>query len=489
MVFLPLFSIMFVSVSPSVSGQQGTAVIPTIQGITNTLPMIRFKSWSKMGESNVISCYSDDGRINVNSELCAASNIYAAGSVAKCPDHITGHASVAGEGIIHGSLAGAVAGRNMTKEYYNRVNRLNYSLDSSTNDNDVEPGSHSFTQDYSLPMLRTDKLSSSGEATSLLSSLGIHALCVGDCDSENMATHGFWWTNHSLQNKRLSRRMTKRLNYKGHKSVFGSGVVFYLDRAASIRGIMIWGIPFTTSENVAGESDLNEQLLNRMKLTIQSNGENLKQHHERTIKQMSLDPSLLSQTHLAEESKFLASLALTTSQKQETNTNLQHSRLLHRYTPAKHVSITSMGLFKKSKPIGNGSVGDDIFERNINVAGGSDQSTRHPSLIHYFSHDWGSSKAIVLEIDEEENEDSQEDVNEYNASMSRPAKEEAVWSRRNETFRFTSMNEKMSDIFVANMKKGQFFDGHDAVKQAPTPGIILNTAEEIERWIGSEQKD
>ena len=42
--------------------------------------------------------------------------IYAAGSVAKYPNNVTGHVIVAGEGIVDGTTAGKAAAENMARE-------------------------------------------------------------------------------------------------------------------------------------------------------------------------------------------------------------------------------------------------------------------------------------------------------------------------------------------------------------------------------------
>lgn len=476
--------------APSVGGQQGTAVLPSLQWFNDSSsPTLTFKSWSKMSNNSaqqVLSCYSDDGRIAVNSELCAASNIYAAGSVAKYPNHLTGHATVAGEGIVDGSLAGVIAAENMIAEYYKRMN-YNSNADGYEEDEDmvdevVNLKTHSFCQDESLPVLRTDRISTSDEETSL-SSLGIHALFVGQCDSENMSTHGFWWTNQSLQNKRLSRRMTRTGTgtSKSQKAVYGSGVVFYLDRSGSIRGIMMWGMPFTTASNdKEGQNDLNQKLLHRMKSIILSDGKIMKEDHKAIIQKMNLDPCLLSQSHLAEESKHLATLAVDNLSNKQDFSNISTSRPLHRFLPSKSMFVTSMGILRRGKAIGNGSAGDDVYERSRHQKD-PDSESRHPSLVHYFSDDWSFSKPTPID-DDSKNREHGEDLN----MVSRPPKEDPLWFRRNESGRTMSMNEKMSDIFTQNIKRGQFYDGNDAVKQAPTPEFVLNAREEIQRWIKSE---
>ena len=138
-----------------------------------------------------------------------------------------------------------------------------------------------------------------------------------------------------------------------------------------------------------------------------------------------------------------------------------------------------MGVLKRTKPIGSGGVGDDIFERN-NHELGSDETARHPSLVHYFSYDWSSSRPTPL--DDEEDIKEREEIDETNRILSRPPKEEPLWLRKNETMRTVSLSDKMTEMFAYNLKRGQFYDGNDAVKQAPTP-------EFVERWVGENNVD
>ena len=58
----------------------------------------------------------------------------------------------------------------------------------------------------SIPVWRSDVVSylpDDSSSTQALYSMGIHALCVGKCDSEGMATHGFWWTNTNSSSESL----------------------------------------------------------------------------------------------------------------------------------------------------------------------------------------------------------------------------------------------------------------------------------------------
>lgn len=476
--------------APSVSGQQGTAVIPTIKEGENSIPKLSFKPWSKLGEQKALTSYSDDGRIAVNSELNAASNIYAAGSVAKYPNHFTGHATVAGEGVLDGALAGNIAASNMAKQYHKCTNTTRNKA-VIVDDESIAAlvnNTFSLSQEEKLPIVRTDKLSTSDDNSSALSSLGINALCVGQCDSENMSTHGFWWTNQF--SRRMSRRSsnTSQSNRKerngNQKTVFGSGIVFYLDRSASIRGIMVWGLPFTSKdgEGQNNNTDLNKDLINRIESIIRSNGRVIKATHKSAIEDLNLDAGLLSQTHLMEESKLLASLAYSSSSKKDPMESMISSRPLHRYIPSKPINVASMGVLKRGKAIGNGGVGDDIFERSVRETG-ADETVRHPSLVHFFSYDWSTSQPTQLGNDNS-NEDDLDTAE--NMTASRPPKEEALWLRRSEVMKTTSLTDKMAEMFEFNLKRGQFSDGNDAVKQAPTPEFVENVREEVQIWMGSK---
>jgi hypothetical protein len=420
----------------------------------------------------VISCYSDDGRIVVNSELNAASNMFAAGSVAKYPNHKTGHATVAGEGVPDGAKAGRIAAQNMSKTYHERQHsKPSYRLTSS----------NIYSKNESLPITRTDHLPTTingGSSNSSLASLGIHALCVGQCDSEVLSTHGFWWTN---QSRRLTRRRSNIPNADGgrsQKAVYGSGVVYYLDRAGAIRGIMIWGLPFTKSSK---SETLNEGLLDRIKNVIHSNGGVPQRDHKEAIAQMRLDTSVLSPSHLAEESRVLASLAFNASS--EVTVRKRMPRPLHRFVPSKPITVTRMGILKKNKKIGNGGVGEDIFEHSGHALG---EKSRHPSLVHYFSYDWNSIQPTPLDgshgddtFDEDEGSDySYAPVSKKAADFAaRPPKEEPLWMRKDEAMKAQSMNDRLAEMFMQNIMQGNFSDGSDAVKQAPVPQSYTDAKE------------
>lgn len=434
------FNADLVIIAPRVVGQSGCASIPTL---SNTLRKSHttFRPWSKLTsvDEHVISCYSDDGRVSVNSELSAASNIYAAGSVAKYPNHTSGHATVAGEGVVEASAAGIIAADNMTKDYFARLNV------------DVKDEAHRtniYFKTKSLPVLRTDRLWITSDEHSALSNIGIHALFVGNCDSETMSTHGFWWTN-------LSRRLTRSHSNdsKRQKAVYGSGIVYYLDRAGTIRGIMLWGLPFASERGF-----LNQILVERLKNTIHSNGDDLIKEHKDLIATKNLDSSLLHTDHLSEESKALVSIALGTSKD-------KISRPIYRFTAAKPVHITSLGILRKSPMIGNGGVAEDIFERSTHHLGHFEgERMRHPSLVHYFDPSWYENRSKSVETLDKI--DSDERMSKNPDYAARPPKEETIWFRKAETSKTFSVNEAAAEQFLLNMKQGVFSDGSQAVEQA-----------------------
>jgi hypothetical protein len=99
--------------------------------------------------------------------------------------------------------------------------------------------------------------------------------------------------------RRTRRRQTLFHSQKG--PVYGIGIVYYLDRTGRIRGIMTWGLPFTSKEKKDSE-DLNEALVNRMREVIRTNG---------GISQWEAEENaFLHSHHHSEETKKLAALAL-----------------------------------------------------------------------------------------------------------------------------------------------------------------------------------
>ena len=173
-------------VAPDSFGDKGMAAIPTsdipdrMKESSDGRPW--YKTWSQMSrasnnEPSTVVCFEDDSRIAVNTELCVASKIYAAGGCAKYPNSATGHSSIAGEGPIDGSKAGRVAALNMSREYRQMAQAEIYNFDLSRAG--VVEEAHSFATN-SLPVWRSDITSypaTNGDRLSALSTFGVEALC------------------------------------------------------------------------------------------------------------------------------------------------------------------------------------------------------------------------------------------------------------------------------------------------------------------------
>ena len=196
--------------------------------------------------------------------------------------------------------------------------------------------------------------------------------------------------NQSYQMKRMTRRRrtnssstADEIDNARRKAVYGSGIVFYLDRAGAIRGIMVWGLPFTN--NNAKDNSLNERLVQGMKKVILTNGEIMVKEHTSVIMEKQLDPEKLQVAHLSEESRILASMAVsspTNTSQSKIAHNSFRARPLYRYINPKPVSFTSLGRLKRNEEIGYGSTGEDIFSRNDNVHEKTESYIRHPSLVY-----------------------------------------------------------------------------------------------------------
>ena len=473
-------------VAPFVDGPRGTASLPTVntpqylQSFINKEPW--FQSWSQLTSSqsdpSIVTCFDDDGRILVNAELQAASRVYAAGSVAKYPSSKTGHAQVAGEGSEDGARAGRRAASNMARDFHeHNSGRILF-------DKDRGSDLSSFAAE-SCPLLRSDMcsyLQSETAKTAVLSDVGITALCVGQCDSDKMSTHGFWWTNlaskrqtlhqaevRRLPTKRPTRRRQTSTNWQ-KAPILGVGVVYYLDRTGHIQGIMTWGLPFTSKG--MGSEELNEALVGRMKEIIRTNG---------GISQWEADEnSFLHSYHLSEETKKLVALALTKRlSRRDTTGPLQRlmvpteemGRPLHRYTAAKPSNITGLQMKRNENSSGPGDApGENLFIKDTDK---DIDCIRPPTLMYVYpmrspeqSSATGDTRNSPFYKSSHEKLQRALQKNELRA---RPPKEERLWLRRGEARKSISYADAMADMFIRNMRQGKFADGSDGLQQAPLP--------------------
>ena len=331
-----------------------------------------------------------------------------------------------------------------------------------------------------------------------LSDIGVTALCVGQCDSERMSTHGFWWTNQSAQRisvqateadptsrRRTTRRQTRTSAPKS--PVYGIGVVYYLDRNGRIRGIMTWGLPFTSGRK---ESQvLNEALVSRMKEVIRTNG---------GISQWEAEEnSFLHSFHLSEESKKLVGLSLAKGlSRRNTSGNMQRlmvpveemGKPLHRYTPAKPSSITGLQMVKRKDNVQGDAPGESLYVKDDDE---EYDSLRPPTLMYVFpmhnprDSPGNASGDVPFHMNKQERLQRALMDNEQRA---RPSKEEPLWLRRGDARRATSQAALLEDIIARNISKGKFADGSDALRQAPTPKSVQSAKETIAQWMNTGDK-
>lgn len=477
-------------VAPDCFGTKGTAALPT----TETPERMKessdgrpwYKTWSQLTKSSplepsVVACFEDDGRVAVNAELSVASKIFAAGSVAKYPNSGTGQASIAGEGSFNGSEAGRVAAVNMSREYLAQAGTF-----SSYYKEEAESFATS-----SLPVWRSDITSYPGQGapvTSALSSLGIQALCVGNCDSERLATRGFWWTNSSAQRKlhriiedeeekvvgrpdaeqRLSeyrtarRRMSRRRKRMGLiQPIYGIGAVFYLDSNGRIRGIMIWGLPFADEEG----GTVNPHLLKAIEHAVLTNAGvsalDAEENHQ------------IMNTAMAMQSQKFVEIAVrdqysdSTTESHGLNGPIEgFSTPLYRYTEVGPTNTATLKVLKRKEGGGGlGVMGEDLYARDemameqthllaeAEAPPANVPVTNYPvTVVPFHVEEAYGRKAASLE--------SLEELNRYlavqrgwedNENRARPGKEDPLWLRPGDEKRNMSRKQILIDAYRSIM--------------------------------------
>jgi hypothetical protein len=472
-------------VAPDTCGSKGTAALPTnvtperMKESSDGRPW--YKTWSQLTktsplEPSVVVCFEDDGRVAVNAELCAASRVYAAGSVAKYPNSSTGQASVAGEGTMNGAEAGRIAALNMSRDY---TERFRFSASPAT-DVDIQ----SFAA-HSLPVWRSDitsylTASKKQQVPSSLASLGVQALCVGHCDSERYQTRSFWWTNTAAQRRlarliqeeeeaatdgdsptrRIRRRNTRRRRKLGLVTpIYGIGVVYFLDTVGRIRGIMTWGLPFSGA--TSDSSEINQHLLNRMKHVVTTNGGVSALDSEENYHIMN--------AFLAKESQKLVKLAVRGRSHQKTG--MSHgldgpidgfTKPLYRYTEVKPAKNSTLNILKRKNGGSLGVMGEDLYARDElaleeGVADEEDETNganlptpSYPIKVVPFNlaKTSGASATSLEELNRflaiqrgwEDNDD-----------RARPGKEDPLWLRPGDEKRGISQKQVMIDYFRSIM--------------------------------------
>jgi hypothetical protein len=406
-------------VAPEVSGNRGSAVLPSdsFPGHLSCLKSNRswYLPWSLLTGSSAsdplqLACYKEDGRIAVNQELCACTGVYAAGSVAKFPNAVTGHADPAGCGTDYSADAGRVAAWNMSKRLQAPV---------------TEEGDLTMVKSATR-VFRTDTLSCATGQSSALVSLGVEALCVGHCDSERYSTCGIWWTNLA------SQRRQNRVDEPGEspvqessrsascKPVYGVGVVYYVDSLGKVQGVMTWGIPFAAGEGRELSSRLHALM---EEIVLGSNG-------------------LKSSIGLSARNDVREFLT-------------QRSRQL--------VSVAIDSLVSDQRDLSNTSVKDTLSRKPLYRCTESPfpDSRISGSLRRNKTHRWASDEALFCRsprwggsLDNEPGEDANQDQQavwkswlrhemqfDDNVELARPLREENLWLRKGDESRTVSAKE------------------------------------------------
>lgn len=468
--------------APDSFGAKGSAALPTtevpegMRESSNGRPW--YKTWSQISKSSPfepspVVCFEDDGRIAVNTELSVASNIYAAGGCAKYPNSTTGNSSVAGEGSLGGVEAGRIAALNMSRNF---ASIFGFPTASGATGVDVL----SFAA-HSTPVWRSDVLNyptGNEVCTSALSSIGVQALCVGNCDSERQGTRGFWWTNSSAHRRltrlieeeeeedgtgkgsstRLARRTTKRRMKKLGivNPIYGIGVVFYLDNYGRIQGIMTWGLPFSDTEG----GDIHPDLLNHLKYLLATNAGVSALDAEENHQIMNLA--------LGKASQRLVALAV--KGRSTYTTGLSHgldgpiegfSMPLYRYTEVGSLKNNTVNVLKRKDGDGLGVLGENLYARDdlsLESISSNAEDDLHPSnipttmypvtVVPFQVEEAYGSKAASLE--------SLTELNRYlavqrsweaNENRARPGKEDPIWLRPGDERKNTSRRQMLIDAY------------------------------------------
>ena len=450
-------------VSPEVRGLRGNATLPTnqvpFQLQANDEGRAWYHNWSQFSTSKtapneppMLLCYQDDGRLAVNAELNACSRVYAAGSVARGGNAFSGDAQVAGGGVLDSTEAGQVAASNMANHFYENVI---FSFPGNDRDTQKDAGGFSHLPiciKDPFPIWRSDVLSYDKDIPSSLSSVGITALCVGTCDSERLTTHGVWWTNQATQQRLLRSRMSKlndsdeedkRETTKvplGKTSVYGIGVVYYLDRTGRIRGIMTWGLPFTNSN----DRSLNQELVDCIKEILTS-----KENRGRSA------GTSESFTYFSEESTKLVRMAFSHNQEHaEDNSNASDlataedlPRPLHRYTPIWISKLAFRNRQRQGSMAAGALRGEEMFAPSLCNFTHEIVLPSRPAAGVGFSDP--SNQAFqtaqnMYEYQVWELKEARWEVNELSAC---PPKEDPIWIRKGHEDRNTNVIDKrMEDI-------------------------------------------
>ena len=234
---------------------------------------------------------------------------------------------------------------------------------------------------------------------------------------------------------------------------------------------MLWGLPFTDKRR---EGVTNNALVSRMKSLINTNGMDAVLSHAEVLKD-NTDAGDLSVSHLFQETKHLASIALSNTKANKTFTSIFNEdgsellKPLHLYLPAKtHIGF-KVGWMKRGKVEGEK---DSIIhqEKSRTI------TSRPPSLVKVYPMEasfakWfnGSINESGLNADGENEEDEEEifsDTESAEENEVRPLEEDPLWLRRNDFSRTKKRNDKYLDAYRQNITAagGHYADGRRSHK-------------------------
>ena len=485
-------------VAPETSGHCGTAALPTSEVPPHLCPTNKGRSWYQTWsflslppplESSIegdlptnasgLACYQDDGRIAVNAELCACTGVYAAGSVAKYANSLSGHADVAGVGVEDGSEAGFTAAMNMSQAY-----RLAARATRTMSLVKIDPKVLSPLTKDPIPVFRSD-VRSNGSRSSL-KQFGIQALCIGNCDNERFMSHAVWWTNQSAQ-KRLMRmiegeeidesktdstsRPSEVMEAKRKellrrrksiqdalKPVYGIGCIYYMDVTGKIQGIMTWGLPYTTTNtadpNQTSYKPLNDKLVRYIKNIIRTNGGFGSLESESDQLRMS--------QFLTDTSRHIVALALAGYGSHDTNEEDGRAhqldgeleafpKPLHRFTEFRPPNVRSWSVLKRKDGGQNahGILGEGLFVRYEEAV--EDAPIAKPDM----KNNVGFAAAKALALYDWNVWEQKERRWEENEQRARPPKEEPLWQRKGGLEKHTSLSERLVAAYNAAIHSGR----------------------------------
>lgn len=199
--------------------------------------------------------------------------------------------------------------------------------------------------------------------------------------------------------------------------------------------------------------------VDRIKEIIRTNGRVIIRDHSESIQKdngVMMDVDLLSYLHLSEESKHLASIALTGSTDCATNVpkKMVLGRPLHRYTPWKQSEL-NLGKLRRKDDMSQVAGVHDLFYANsygsiTSLIPNEKETIRPPSLKRIYT------------MRGEATWDTNAEAASLQQERSRPPKEDPIWLRQTEEWRFVNKKEAMANEFIANMLSGQFSDGSEA---------------------------